>query len=110
MLVLLGLRGLDRRVKLRVGPAGLFYATWGSQTFLWDEFEGSAPFQRKNLSWIEVRAKYPERLRSRLSLSARVDAWINARLARPPVYINPGQLDVPASDILAALRRYQPTR
>ena len=108
VLVGLGLRGLDRRVKLRIGPEGLFYASWGARPIPWGEFDGFATFNRGNVSRIQAHLKNPERLRARASLSARLDAAINSRLGRPPFYINPTQLDVSGEKILEALARYGP--
>ena len=108
VLVGLGLRGLDRRVKLRIGPEGLFYASWGARPIPWGEFDGFAAFNRGNVSWIHAHLKNPEQLRSHAPLSARLDAAINSRLGRPPFYINPTQLDISGEQILEALTHYGP--
>ncbi len=108
VLVGLGLRGFDRRVKLRIGPEGLFYASWGARLIPWGEFDGFAAYNRGNVSWIQAHLKNPEELRARAPLSARLDAAINSRLGRPPFYINPTQLDVSGEQILEALTRYGP--
>ena len=109
VLVGLGLRGLDRRVKLRISPEGLFYASWGPRLIQWDEFEGFAVFNQTNISWIGARVKSPQQFHARLPISARLDAFINGRLARPQIYINPAQLDVPGHEIMEALEQYRPT-
>ncbi len=106
----LGLRGFDRRIKLRIGPEGLFYASWGAQPIPWHEFDGFAAFKRGNVSWVQARLKYPEQMRARVPLSARLDAALNSRLGRPPFCMNPAQLDVSGDQILEALARYVPER
>ena len=104
----LGLRAIDRRVKLRIGAEGLFHTPWGVKPIPWSEFEGFAVFNRRNVSWIEARTKYPDQFRARLPLSARLDAWVNERFGRPLFYINPTQLDIPIDEILEALQRHRP--
>jgi hypothetical protein len=109
ILVGLGLRGLDRRVKLRIGPEGLFHASWGPRLIQWDEFEGFDVFNQTNFSWIGARVKSPQEFHKRLPISARLDAFINGHLARPQLYINPAQLDAPGHEIMEALEQYGPT-
>ena len=109
ILVGLGLRGLDRRVKLHIGPEGLFHSSWGSRLIPWDEFEGFDVFNQTNISWIGARVKSPQDFHKRLTVSARMDAFINGRIARPQLYINPAQLDVPGHEIMEALEQYGPT-
>ncbi len=98
----IGGRALDRRVKLRIGPEGIFYASWGGQPILWSEFEGFAISRQQNVV-VEARVKQPDQFRARLPLSARLDAWLNPRFGRPPFSINPTQLDQSAEKILEVL-------
>ena len=106
LLILVGLRGVDRRVKLRVGPEGLWYAPWGYQPIPWAEFERFTIFKQRSFSFIQLHARYPEQLRSRLPFVARINSQINARFRQPAFYINPTQLDVSAPDLVEALRQY----
>ncbi len=106
VLVGLGMRILDRRVKLRIGPEGLLYAPWGKQPIYWSEFEGFDISRQGKIDVVMVRARNPDQFHSRLPLSARLDVWLNPRLGRPPLQINPTQLDVSAGEIIEALREY----
>ena len=102
----LGMRSLDRRVKLRIGSDGLLYARWGKQPIYWSEFGGFAISREGNIDVVVVRARHPDQFRSRLPLSAKLDAWISPRLGRTPFSINPVQLDVSAAKILETLEEY----
>lgn len=104
VLAVLGLRVVDRRVKLRVGPEGLFYAPWTSQAIPWGEFESFRVFEIQKYRFIEARTKYPEQLRQRLGALQRFNAWLNQRFGRPPFFINFRQLDVTVDDVVAALQ------
>ena len=98
-----GLRGFDRRIKLRCGPEGLFYAPWGPQPIPWSEFDGFSIFHSGDSPFLELYPKYPDQLRARMSAVSRVNASVNARFGKPPFYINPNQLDVGFEELLAAV-------
>ncbi len=102
----IGMRALDRRVKLRIGPEGLFHVRWGKQPIYWSQFEGFKISRHGSIIVVEVRARNPDQFRARLPLSARLDAWINSRLGRAPFFINPTQLEVSAQEILEALEKH----
>jgi hypothetical protein len=101
--VLVGLRGLDRRIKLRIGPEGFWYAPWGHQPIPWGEFERYSTFLSGKFQFIELHPKYPEQLRTRLPLISRVNSRLNARFGKPSFYINPTQFDVGADVLASAL-------
>ena len=104
VLAVLGLRVVDRRVKLRVGPEGLFYASWSSQAIPWGEFESFRVFQVQKYRFIEAHTKYPEQFRQRLGALQRFNAWLNECFGRPLFFINFTRLDVAVDDVVAALR------
>jgi len=104
VLAVLGRHVVDRRVKLRIGPEGLFYASWTSQAIPWGEFESFRVFQVQKYRFIEAHTKYPEQLRQRLGALQRFNAWLNQRFGRPPFFINFTQLDVTVDDVVAALK------
>jgi len=103
LLMIVGVRGADRRVKLRVGPEGLWYAPWGEQPIGWGEFETFDEFRAQNIRVIQAHAKYPDQLRARLPLLSRANAVLNPKLGRPSFYINPSQLDVRLESLLEVL-------
>lgn len=106
--VLAGSRALDRRVRLRIGPEGLWYAPWGTQPIPWGEFEEFSVFNSGNYPFLEARPSYPDQVRDRMSAFSRLNSSINARFGRPSFYINPTQLDVTLDRLLEALVHHNP--
>jgi len=102
-LALLGLRVVDRRVKLRIDPEGLFCAAWTPRTIPWAEFEWFRVFEDQGFPFIEAQFKYPDQFQERLSGLSRFNSWCAKQLGKPPFYINPTQLDVGVDDVVAAL-------
>lgn len=54
LLVLIGARGLDRRVMLRVGSEGLWFGPWGGRPIPWSEFESFSVFQWRGVYHLQV--------------------------------------------------------
>jgi hypothetical protein len=104
--ILIGARALDRRVKLRIGPEGLWYAPWGAQPISWGEFESFSVFTSGKFRFLQANPKYPEQLRTRLPALSRINSSINSRFGRPPFYINPTQLDATVDRLLEALAHH----
>jgi hypothetical protein len=113
LLIVISLRALDRRVKLRIGPDGITYTSWGAASIPWTDFERFSVFKYKGFRFIEPRLRNPERFVGNISLLIRIGAWLNRLAGRPGYSINPNQLDVGADDIVGccrATRRSPPDR
>lgn len=106
LLALLGLRGLNRSVILRVGPDGIEYRPWGLGTIPWSSFERFSLFSEGKYPMVVAHAVSPADLRHRLPPLARFGAFVNERMGKPPFYFNPMQLDVDADRLLSALTRH----
>ena len=104
--LLVGLRGVDRRIKLRIAPEGLWYSPWGHQPIAWGELERCSVFSVGKFRYIEILPKYPEQLLTRLPFVARINSSVNARFGKPSFYINPTQFDASEAAILSALERH----
>jgi hypothetical protein len=105
--ILIGARALDRRVKLRIGSEGLWYAPWGAHPIPWGEFESFSVFTSGKFRLLKANPRYPEQLRTRLPALSRINSSINSRFGRPPFYINPTQLDVTVDRLLEALAHHK---
>jgi len=103
-----GLRGFDRRVRLRCGPEGLFYGPWGPQPIPWSEFDGFSVFHSGQFAFLEAHPKFPDQLHARMSAASRINASVNARFGRPAFYINPTQFDVGLDELLTAISFHMP--
>lgn len=106
--VLVGLRGLDPRVKIRIGPEGFWYSAWGAQTFQWGEFSRISEFELDGFKFLELHPVFPAQLRTQMPLISRINSAVNERMGKPAFYVNPTQFDVSAEELLAALRQNVP--
>jgi hypothetical protein len=104
--LIFGLRGFDRRTKLRIAPDGIMYSLWGDQAMPWTDFQGFSVFQHRGYRFIEPQMHDREKFLRNVPQLVRLGAWINQLVRRPGYYINPSQLDTNADSIIEALSTY----
>lgn len=104
----LGLRMFDRRVKLRLGPEGLWYAPWGPLPIAWNEIAELSVVPGPSRVLVTLKTGDPEPIRRRMHPLARLDFALNTLLRREPLAMQLGALDATVDEILSVSRQYLP--
>ena len=101
----LGLRAFDRRVKLILGPEGLWYAPWGRQLLIWNEIASISVAPGYRLL-VHHKTGDPEWIRRRMPALSRLNFAIDSLLRRGHLVIQVGALDATVDEILIVSRQY----
>lgn len=100
---------VDRRVQLRVGPEGLWFAPWGARAIPWSEFESFSVFDTwRNVYHLQANPTSPARLRARLPAVSRLHSSLHSRIGWPPFCINQNPLDISLAELLEAVSWWAP--
>jgi len=101
----LGLRAFDRRVKLVLGPEGLWYAPWGRQLLIWNEIASITVAPGYRLL-VHHKTGDPEWIRRRMPALSRLNFAIDSLLRRGPLAMQVGALDATVDEIVWVARHY----